>query len=54
MTYQILNLVLTWCVGNIQTANEQLREPGEADVSQDYLQAQADLAFALKKVMKFN
>jgi hypothetical protein len=54
MTYAILNLVLSWATKNIETANQQLRRTGEAKVSQDYLEAQAELALALKKVMKFN
>jgi len=54
MTYAILNLVLSWCMTNIENANQQLRQTGEAEVSQDYLEAQAELAQALKKVMKFN
>jgi hypothetical protein len=59
MTYAILNLVLSWATknietANIETANQQLRRTGEAKVSQDYLEAQAELALALKKVMKFN
>lgn len=54
MTYQILNLVLSWCMTNIETANVTFTTRDGQDVSKDYLEALAELAQALKKVMKFN
>lgn len=55
MTYAILNLVLSWCMENIENANRDRHYSQDGqDVSKDYLEAQAELAQALKKVMKFN
>jgi hypothetical protein len=54
MNYQILKLVLTWCINNIQKENAQLQKGIMTETNADYIQAQADLAFALKEVMKYN
>ncbi len=54
MTYQILNLVYDWCVAQFDANNNKLKETGEAKVSMEYLEALAELATALQKVMKFN
>ena len=54
MTYQILTVVYNWCVNQHDVANTQLRDTGESKVSMEYLEALAELATALKKVMKFN
>ncbi len=54
MTYQILNLVYDWCVAQFDANNNKLKETGESKVSMEYLEALAELATALQKVMKFN
>ena len=51
MTYAALNLVYNWCVEQF-VANSN--KNGEATASVEYLEALEELAYALKKVMKFN
>ena len=54
MTYAILNLVYDWCVAQFDANNNKLKETGEATASMEYLEALAELATAIKKVMKYN